>query len=670
MTVKDISKYNPDELIWYLKQMMRIRKFEEKYMDLLMRDIAKGASHLYIGQEAVAVGACAAIRKEDYITSTHRGHGHCIAKGADLKFMMAELLGKATGYCKGKGGSMHVADVTSGNLGATGIVGSNIPIATGAALSIKMRKKDQVVLCFFGDGAANTGAFHESLNMAAIWRLPVVYICENNLYGMSVSVKRAFPFEDIAERAKGYNIPGVIADGMDVLDVKETVEEAVKRARKGEGPTLVECKTYRYYGHSLSDPRKYRTREEEEIWRAKDPIRIFSKKLLDTGILTKDKLRALEEEVQREVDEAESFALSSPYPPIESLYEDVYTEFYEDPAASIKNLSTAKKMNLKMRKITYRQALNEALREEMLRDESVFVMGEDVGIYGGAYGVTRGLYDEFGPERVRDTPISEAAIAGAAAGAAMTGMRPVAEIMYIDFITLAMDQIVNIAAKSRYMFGGKLKVPVVYRTQSGAGRGIAAHHSGSWEAWFIHAPGILVVTPSTPFDAKGLLKTCIRDDNPILFIEHKMLYNVEGEVPEGEYTVPLGVADVKRPGKDVTIIAYSRMVHFALEAAEELAKEGIDAEVIDPRTLKPLDVDTIVSSVKKTHRAIVVHEACKTCGFGAEIAALIMEKAFDYLDAPIMRVAGADVPIPMSPTLEAEAIPSKEKIIEAVKKII
>ncbi|MEM3715750.1 MAG: pyruvate dehydrogenase (acetyl-transferring) E1 component subunit alpha [Candidatus Bathyarchaeia archaeon] len=665
-----LEKYAPEELTWYLRQMMRIRKFEEAYMDLLMRDIAKGASHLYIGQEAVAVGAIAAIRKDDYITSTHRGHGHCIAKGADLKLMMAELLGKATGYCKGKGGSMHVADVSAGNLGATGIVGSNIPIATGAGLSIKMRRTDQVVLCFFGDGAANTGAFHESLNMAAIWKLPVIYICENNLYGMSVSVKRAFPFEDIAERAKGYNIPGVIADGMDVLNVKETVEKAVERARKGEGPTLIECKTYRYYGHSLSDPRRYRTREEEEFWRSRDPIRSFSKKLVDAGILDEVRLKALEEEVSKEVSEAVEFALNSPYPPIESAYEDVYTEMYVDTKTSMRDLATARKMGLKMRKINYRQALNEALREEMLRDERVFIMGEDVGIYGGAYGVTRGLYDEFGPERVIDTPISEAAIAGAAAGAAMTGMRPVAEIMYIDFITLAMDQIVNIAAKNRYMFGGKSIVPVVYRTQAGAGRGIAAHHSGSWEAWFVHAPGIFVVMPSTPFDAKGLLKTCIRDNNPILFIEHKMLYNVEGEVPEVEYTVPLGVADVKRQGTDVTIIAYSRMVHFALEAAEELSKEGIEAEVIDPRTLKPLDIDTIISSVKKTHRAVIVHEACKTCGFGAEIAALIMEKAFDYLDAPVVRVAGADVPIPMSPVLEAEVIPSKEKIIDAVKSII
>jgi len=282
----------------------------------------------------------------------------------------------------------------------------------------------------------------------------------------------------------------------------------------------------------------------------------------------------------------------------------------------------------------------------------------------------RDLIKEFGPERVRDTPISEAAIAGAAAGAAMTGMRPVAEIMYIDFSTIATDEIVNIAAKNRYMFGGKSTVPVVYRTQGGAGRGIAAHHSGSLEAWYVHSPGILVVMPSTPFDAKGLLKTCIRDDNPIMFIEHKMLYGTEGDVPEEEYTVPLGVADVKREGADVTIVAYSRMVLSALEAAEELVEEGIEAEVVDPRTLKPLDIDTIASSVKKTSKAVVVHEGYRTCGVGAELAARIMEKCFDYLDAPIKRVAGADVPIPMSPVLEEAAIPSKEKIIEAVKQIV
>jgi len=663
------TREESNEMIGYLKKMLEIRYFEEKVMDLLSRDVVKGASHLYVGEEAVAVGAIAATRKDDYITSTHRGHGHCIAKGGDVKLMLAELCGKATGYCKGRGGSMHIADVGAGNLGATGIVGSNIPVATGAGLSVKLRKTDQVVLCFFGDGAANTGAFHESINMAAIWKLPVIYICENNLYGMSVAVSRAFPFDDIAERAKGYNIPGVVADGMDVLDVKKTVGEAVVMARRGEGPTLVECKTYRYYGHSRSDPRVYRTKEEEKTWKTKDPVLDFERRLVEWGVLKEAEVKRLEEAVAKEIDQAEEFALNSPYPSIESLYDDLYTDIYRDPASSIRDLATARKNGLKMRKIRYVQALNEALREEMLRDERVFLMGEDIAIYGGAYQVTRGLYDEFGPERVRDTPISEAAIAGAAAGAAMTGIRPVAELMYIDFSTIATDQLINIAAKNRYMFGGKSSVPVVYRTQGGAGRGIAEHHSQSLEAWYEHVPGMFVVMPSTPFDAKGLLKTCIRDDNPKMFIEHKMLYGAEGDVPENEYTVPLGVADVKREGTDITVIAYSRMIHLALEAAEELAKGGISIEVIDPRTLKPLDIDTIINSVKKTNKAVVVHEGYRTCGVGAEIAAQIMEKAFDYLDAPVLRVAGEDVPIPMSPVLEEAAIPSKEKIVDAIKRV-
>jgi pyruvate dehydrogenase E1 component alpha subunit len=658
------------ELVEHLEKMLKIRFFEEKVSDLLSRDIVKGASHLYVGQEAVAVGAVAAIRGDDYITSTHRGHGHCIAKGGDPKLMLAELCGKVTGYCKGKGGSMHIADVNAGNLGATGIVGSNIPVATGAGLSIRLRKTDQVVLCFFGDGATNTSAFHESVNLAAIWNLPVVFVCENNLYGMSVAVSRAFPFTDLAERAKGYNIPGVIADGMDVLDVKRKVQEAVQRARKGEGPTFVECKTYRFYGHSKGDPRAYRTREEEQSWKSRDPITNFEKKLVEQGILTQKQVEALEETITNEVNDAEQFALSSPYPPVESLFEGLYTDIYVDQKTSIKTLAEAQKRGVKTKKIRYVQALNEALREEMLRDERVFLMGEDIAIYGGAYQVTRGLYDEFGAERVRDTPISEAAIAGAAAGAAMTGTRPVAEIMYIDFSTIATDQIVNIAAKNRYMFGGKSIVPVVYRTQGGAGRGIAEHHSQSLEAWYQHIPGIFVVMPSTPFDAKGLLKTCIRDDNPVMFIEQKLLYGTEGEVPEGEYTVPLGVADVKREGADVTIVAYSRMVLLALEAAEDLAKEGISVEVVDPRTLKPLDAETIIGSVKKTGRAVVVHEGYRTCGVGAEIAAQIMEEAFDYLDAPVLRVAGEDVPIPMSPVLEEAAIPSKKKIVEAVRKLV
>ena len=320
--------------------------------------------------------------------------------------------------------------------------------------------------------------------------------------------------------------------------------------------------------------------------------------------------------------------------------------------------------------LTYSQAINEALDHEMARDKSVFVMGEDVAIYGGAYGVTRGLLDKYGEERIRDTGISEGAIVGAAVGAAMTGMRPVAEIMYVDFMTLVMDQLCNQAAKLRYMFGGKIKVPMVIRTEGGAGRTLGAHHSQSLESWFMHIPGIKLVMPATPYDAKGLLLSSIRDDNPVVYIEHKMLYNSKGPVPEDDYTIPIGKADVKRPGKDVTVLSYSRQVLFCQEAAEELAGQGIDVEIIDLRTLLPLDVETIVESVRKTNRVVIVEEDTITGGSGAEIGMRVMEEAFDYLDAPVKRVAGADVPMPKSSVLEALAIPSKQTIIEGIMEVL
>jgi pyruvate/2-oxoglutarate/acetoin dehydrogenase E1 component len=323
-----------------------------------------------------------------------------------------------------------------------------------------------------------------------------------------------------------------------------------------------------------------------------------------------------------------------------------------------------------MREIKYREAINEALREEMKKDPDVFVIGEDVAIYGGAYGATAGLLKEFGEERVKDTPISENAIVGTALGASLTGKRPVAEIMYIDFIPLCMEQLNNQAAKIRYMFGGKCEVPLTIRTEGGAGRTLGAHHSQSLESWLIHIPGIKVVMPSTPYDAKGLLKTSIRDNNPTVFIEHKMLYNTKGQVPEEEYTLPIGVADIKQEGSDVTIITYSRMTLFSLEAAEKLKEEGINAEVLDLRTLLPLDIKTITESIKKTNHAVIVEEDCKTGGTGAEVGMQIMENAFDWLDAPIMRIAGADVPMPKSPVLEKLAIPDVERICRGVKEVL
>jgi pyruvate/2-oxoglutarate/acetoin dehydrogenase E1 component len=323
-----------------------------------------------------------------------------------------------------------------------------------------------------------------------------------------------------------------------------------------------------------------------------------------------------------------------------------------------------------MRELWYRDALNEALHEEMARDPTTCVFGEDIGRYGGPFRVTAGLYDRFGEKRVRDTPISEAGFTGIAVGAAMTGLRPIVEILYVDFSTLAMDQIVNQAAKARYMFGGKAQVPLVVRAQGGGGRGNAAQHSQSLEMWYVHVPGLIVIQPSTPHDAKGLLKSAIRNDNPVIFLEHKLLYNTSGPVPEREYLIPIGAADVKRPGDHVTIVATSRMVLFALTAAEELASQGIEAEVIDPRTLKPLDLHTIVRSVQKTGRLVVVNEGHLTGGFTAEVAARVQRHAFDWLDAPIMQVATEDVPLPYSGPLELEAIPNERDIVNAVLEIV
>ena len=667
-----------------LRQMWEIRMFENRVYDLLGRNVIKGASHLYAGQEAVAVGAISTLRDDDLITSTHRGHGHCHARGAALagtedkrvehyNKMLAELCGRLTGYCLGRGGSMHIADVENGNLGATGIVGGNIPVATGAGLAQQMLKSGRVVLCFFGDGASNTGNFHESLNLASRWCLPVVYVVENNLYGMSVPFCNTSALLDIAERACAYGMQHAVVDGMDVMAVRRTVGEAVERAREGGGPTLIEAKTYRYYGHSRSDPRAYRTKEEEGEWHDRDAIETFAARLVESGICTQEEIDALEVKLEAQIDEAQEFALSSPFPDPADLDKFVYapSRWTEEDYAKERRLrQLCREGGLGTHEVRYNQALVEAAREEMLRDERVFIMGEDVGLYGGAYGATRGLFQEFGFERVKDTPISEATIAGSAVGAAMCGLRPVAEIMYVDFTPLAMDQIANQGAKNRFMFGGKTIVPMVIRTEGGAGRSIAAHHSQSLEALWTHFPGIYVAMPATAFDAKGLLKAAIRDDNPVMFIEHKMLYNEQGYVPDEDYIIPYGVADVKREGTDVTVISYSRMVLRALEAAERLAGEGISVEVVDLRTLKPLDMDTVAASVRKTGRVVGVTEAYKTGSFINELAMRIQEEVFDWLDAPVVRVAAADVPVPMSEPLEDACIPSVERIMDGIRHVL
>ena len=646
-----------------LRRMRLIRAFEEALAEAFARgDLPTEVVHLSIGQEATAVGVCFALRADDYMTTTHRGHGHMLAKGADVKGMMAELFGKQTGLCKGKGGSMHVTEAAVGALGANGIVGAPYLIATGAALSAQQEAGDRVAVAFSGDGATNQGMFHEAVNFAAVFKLPVVFVIENNLYGEFTPASKHAAIQWLSDRAVAYGIPGVTVDGNDVWEVYEATQEAVERARRGEGPTLLECLTYRWRGHMEGEDAAYRDPAEVEAWKKKCPIQRLERQLLESGVLTPDDVAEIARQAEAAVEEALAFALNSPDPPSDALTEDVYAP---EPAV----LYRPAPRQPTTREITCSRALFEALAEEMARDERVFLLGEDVSV-GGYFGVTAGIAEEFGSHRVLDTPISEYAIVGAAVGAAMTGRRPVAEILFSDFLTTCMDPIVNQAAKLRYMSGGQYALPLVVRTPGGGGIGAAAQHSQSLEAWLTGIPGLIIIAPGTPYDAKGLLKAAIRSNNPVLFFENKLLYAAIGPVPEGEYLVPIGVAEVKRPGDDVTLVAIGAMVGPSLEAAEALAGEGIEVEVVDPRTLVPCDWGAIVRSVVRTGRLVVAEPGPLTHGFGAEVVTRVTETALEALKAPPRRVASADVPVPYNRALENAALPDVEDVVRAIRAVL
>lgn len=646
-----------------LERMLLVRAFEQRLAEAWARgEVPTEAIHLSIGQEATAVGVCFALRADDHIATTHRGHGHMLAKGADLDGMMAEMLAKASGLCGGKGGSMHVTDAAVGALGANGIVGASPLIAAGAAHAAKLRGSDRVAVAFLGDGATNQGMFHEALNFAAVFELPAVFVVENNLYGEFTPLARHARVARLADRAAAYGMVGETVDGNDVLAVYEATTRAVARARRGEGPTLLECATYRWHGHMEGESVPYRPPEEIAAWKERCPIEHTYRSLAARGLLDEDGRAELAASAARAVDRAWQRAVAAPEPEPAALTRDV---FAPDPRA----LYSPRPAPPSSREITYSRALFEALAEELARDPRTYLLGEDVTT-GGYFAVTAGLADEVGRERVIDTPISEYAIVGSAVGAAMAGARPIAEILFADFLTTCMDPLVNQAAKLRYMSGGQYAVPMVVRTPGGAGLGMAAQHSQSLEAWLTGIPGLLIVAPATPRDAKGLLKAAIRSNNPVLFFEDKLLYPVTGPVPEGDYVVPIGVADVKRVGRDVTIVSVGAALGKALAAAGRLEAEGIEAEVVDVRTLAPLDARTIVGSVAKTGRLVTVEDAPVVHGFGSEIVARVVELASDALRAPPMRVGALAVPVPYNGTLERLALPDAERVHAAARAVV
>jgi TPP-dependent pyruvate/acetoin dehydrogenase alpha subunit/pyruvate/2-oxoglutarate/acetoin dehydrogenase E1 component len=639
--------------------MVRIRCFEERVSELFLAGKLPGFVHTYLGEEAVAAGACAALAAGDRITSTHRGHGHGLAKGMAMGPLMAELFGKETGACRGRGGSMHVADFEIGMLGTNGIVGGGFGIAAGAALADAYLGTGVVSLCFFGDGAINKGTFHEALNFAALKRLPVVYVCENNRYAQYTAVSRTTSVADLSLRAVGFGISGVNVDGNDVGAVHRAVAEAVGRARSGGGPTLVVADTYRFSGHFIGDAEAYRDRDEVAEWRSRDPIARMEAAMVDAGVLTVEGREAVWERARQEVEEAERFAEVSPLP-------DPSTALHFVFASSSNELHETSGDE---ERVTFGQATVRAMEHAMAADERVVVLGEDIS-WGGNFGQFRGLAQQFGSERVIDMPISEAIIVSVAIGAAVRGLRPVASMSFVEFTLGAMDEIINQASKFRYMFGGQASVPLVLRASDGTLRSSGAQHSESLEALFAHIPGLKVVAPSNPADAKGLLRSAIADDDPVIFLENKKIGMRRAMAPAGDHWVPLGKATVRRPGKDLTIIAYSIMSIHAEEACRRLAEQdGIEAELIDLRSLVPLDVGLLLESVRRTKRAMVAHEAWTFAGFGAEVAAVLTEKLWGDLAAPVLRVGALSSPIPFSPPLERAVVPEADEIVDAARRL-
>ena len=642
-----------------LKGMIRIRRFEEKCYELYTQEKIRGFLHLYDGEEAVAVGISAALEPRDRVVSTYREHGHALARGMSMESALAEMYGKATGCAGGRGGSMHLFDAETNLYGGNAIVGGGLPLAVGLGLGDMLMGEERVTVCFFGDGALAEGEFHEAMNLAAVWKLPVLFALENNLYAMGTAVARVQANTDFTARAASYGMPAETVDGNDVVAVEAAARRLVEAIRVGSGPQFLECQTYRTRPHSMFDAEKYRDKAEVAEWRKRAPITRFQSWLLDNNLMHQAEVDAIEAEVEAQLRNAVAACEQAPPEPVEDLMRHVVAETRPappDPVAPSASVDS-----------TYRECCRLAITEALLRDDRVFMMGEDIGAYGGCYAVSLGLLKEFGPERIRDTPLSESGFTGAGIGAALVGMRPIVEIMTVNFSLLALDQILNTAATIRHMSGGQFGVPLVIRMATGAGRQLAAQHSHSLEAFFAHIPGLRVVAPATLEDARGMLWTALQDPDPVIILEHVMLYNMAGKIAGNAGAVDVDRAVIRRPGRDVTLIAWSYSLWKALEAAEALAKDGIEAEVIDLRSLRPLDDATIMASVARTRRAVVVDEGWRTGSLSAEIAARVQEACFFFLDAPVGRVCSAEVPVPYPKHLETAALPQVADIIAAVK---
>ena len=650
-----------DRLRRLYRALLLPRLIEEKAL-LLLRQGRLSKWFSGMGQEAIAVGVAFALKPEDWILPLHRNLGVFTTRGVDLGRLFRQLFGKDGGFTKGRDRTFHFGLLDKRIVGMISHLGAMLPVADGLALAAQLRGERRVAAVFSGDGGTSEGDFHEAVNLAAVWKLPVLFVIENNQYGLSTPVAEQYACANLADRATGYVMQGQVVDGIDVLAVVDAVGRAALRARRGEGPTLLEFKTFRMRGHEEASGTAYVPKHLFEEWARKDPVARFEQWLAARGLVdegTRERLRAeLKPVIDTLVDEA--LAAPDPVSSPESELADVYAPSalrVEEPAS-----------DGPASEIRYLDAIKDGLREVMRRRPETILLGQDIAEYGGVFKVTEGFVEEFGKARVRNTPIIESGAVGAALGLALDGFRPMVEMQFGDFITCGFNQIVNNLAKTHYRWGAS--VPVVVRVPIGGGTGAGPFHSQNVEAWFTHVAGLKVVAPATPFDAKGLLASAFEDGNPVLYLEHKLLYrSARGRVPAGWYTLPLGLARRAREGTDATIVTYSVGVAWALEAAERLAAEGRSVEVIDLRTLLPWDRETVLASVRKTGRALVLHEAPTTGGFGGEVAAVVSREAFEWLDAPVVRLGALDIPIPFSKALE-EIFSPKGKLERAIEELL
>lgn len=652
----DRKNLDDDALINIYRKLLFPRVIEEKML-VLLRQGRIGKWFSGIGQEAIAVGASLAMQPDEYILPMHRNLGVFTTRNVPFERLLAQWIGKPSGFTKGRDRSFHFGSQEHKILGMISHLGPQPTLANGIALADKLSKQAKATLVFVGEGTTSEGDFHEALNIASVWNLPVIFLVENNGYALSTPVSEQYNCKRLVDRALGYGIEGRQIDGNNVLSVYYTISEIASNIRKRPRPALVECMTFRVRGHEEASGTKYVPQELISEWQDKDPVLLFEDYLVSQEVMRREWGPYLRNEFTSRLEPLIEKTLAEPDVKLNVFTElrDVYREATL-PASTESNKTV----------IRYIDAISAALKQSMQKYDNLILMGQDIAEYGGVFKVTEGLVEEFGKERVRNTPLCESGVVGAAMGLALNGYKAVVEMQFADFASSGFTQIVNHLAKTHYRWGQN--VDVVIRMPTGAGTSGGPFHSQSNEAWFVKTPGLKVVYPAFPDDAKGLLMAAIADPNPVMYFEHKFLYrNLTGEVPDGEIYAEIGKARIVKEGTDATIIAYGYAVHWALEYMAKHPAQSI--ELIDLRSLQPWDRTTVVKSVKKTGRALVLHEDTFTCGFGAEVAASIAEHCFANLDAPVMRCASLDTPVPMDKGLENQFL-GKSRLEKAMQQIL